>query len=239
MASNNQYLLMKQYSNLCLFDKELTLIKQCPWTLYNITDMCWCSTLNSFILITSEDGVFLLDEHITSIEPIRTIYKKRWFSCTCSDTSLFLTTNKCGSDIFEFNLLSSFNSFKQWKPPESCDKEDFINSIAYNNDTLALTIESGSKKTLKIELRSSTTFHQLWSLPLDLFFNSGRVYHICLLKCSEWLVIDYETSRVFQINKDGKLKTMQNYVPTPCNAVSFGSNILAIRTTNCVHFYRV
>ena len=87
MASNNRFLLIDQYPNLCLFDRELTLVKQFPWEHDRITDMCWSSTLNSFIIITDKDGVFLVNENLTSIEPIQTIEKKEWLSCTCSDAS--------------------------------------------------------------------------------------------------------------------------------------------------------
>ena len=118
MTTNNRFLLLDQYPNLCLFDRELTLIKQIPWEHDRIPDMCWSSTLNSFIMITDKDGVFLINEDMTLIESIRTIEKEKWLSCTCSDASLFLTTNKWGSDIFEFHLLSSFNLIKQWNPPK-------------------------------------------------------------------------------------------------------------------------
>ena len=55
---------MDQYPNLCLFDKELNLVKQFPWKYDRIPDMCWSSTLNSFIIITDKDGVFLVNENI-------------------------------------------------------------------------------------------------------------------------------------------------------------------------------
>jgi hypothetical protein len=239
MTSNNRYLLMDQYPNLHLFDKELTIVKEFPWTYDRITDMCWSSTLNSFIMVTDKDGVFLLDENITSMEPIKTIDKKKWLSCTCSDATLFITTNGDGSNIYEFHLLSLFNLIKQWNPPESCEQNELIHNIAYNNDALALMIRHESNRTMKIELRSSITLDRLWSLPLDLIDTGGRIYRVCLLKCDAWLVIDHKTSHLLHISKDGKLKTTENYDPTPENAVSFGSNILAIRTTNCVNFHRV
>ena len=65
------------------------------------------------------------------------------------------------------------------------------------------------------------------------------MYRVCLLKCDEWLVIDHQTSHLLHISKDGKLKFTKKYDPTPQNAVLFGSNILAIRTTNCINFYKV
>ncbi|CAF1199526.1 unnamed protein product [Rotaria sordida] len=142
--------------------------------------MCWSSTLNCFIMVTNKNEVFQVNENLTLIQSIETIEKKEWLSCTCSDVSLFLTTNDGHSGIFEFNLLSSFRLIKQWKFPQICNKDEFIHNIAYNNGTLALLIsyqsfKYDSSKTVRIEVRSSSTFDQLWSLPLYITYQDGRV----------------------------------------------------------------
>ena len=218
MASSNRFLLLDQNPNLCLFDRELTLIKQIPWERDRIPDMCWSSVLNSFIMITDKDGVFLINKDMTLIESIQTIEKEKWLSCTCSDASLFLTTNTWDSDIYEFHLSSPFNLIQQWDPRNSCENEEGIQNIAYSNETLALTIKNKSTKTITIELVSSTTLDRLWSLPLDLTHNNGqRIYRVCLLRCDEWLVIDHQITRLFHISKDGKLKFTRKYNPTPEN----------------------
>ncbi|CAF3738050.1 unnamed protein product [Rotaria socialis] len=120
MTSNNHFLLIDQYPNLCLYDENLTLLKEYPCDYDKIPDMCWSSALNNFIIITEGHGVFLMNENLTSLECIQTIEKKPWLSCTCSDSTLFLTMNESGSDIFQFNLLSSFQFMKQWKSPQTC-----------------------------------------------------------------------------------------------------------------------
>ncbi len=240
LSSNNCFLLLSQNSNLCLFDRELTVVKQFPWEYDPIPDMCWSSTLNSFIIIRIKDGVFLLNENITSIQPIRIIEQKNWLSCTCSDSTLFLTTNEASSNIYQFNLLSSFRLIKIWNCPQSCESGEIIHSIAYNNGTLALIIGPNSRKTARIELRSSETLDRLWSLLLDITYNTAPgINRVCLLKCDDWLVINHNTSRLFHVSKDGKLKVAHKYSLTPYNAVLFGSNILAIRTTKSINFYRV
>ncbi|CAF5077322.1 unnamed protein product, partial [Rotaria sp. Silwood1] len=66
-----------------------------------------------------------------------------------------------------------------------------------------------------------------------------RIIRVCLLKYDEWLVIDYSTSHLLHVSKDGKIKAKRLYEPTAHNAVLFGSNILAIRTTNCLNYYGV
>ena len=240
IASNNRYLLMDQCPNLYLYDKELTIVKETSWDYDIITDMCWSSTIDTFIIITEEDGVFLINEDMTLIEPIKTIEEEEWSSCTCSDAALYLLTNTPSSKIFQFNLLSSFNLIKQWNPPESCEEDALIYNIAYNNGTLALMINDKSNATISIELRSSSTLHRLWSSRLNLKTYSGQfMYRVCFLKCDEWLIIDNESLRLLHISKDGKLKTKKKYKPKPENAVLFGSNILAITTMKSVKFYKV
>jgi hypothetical protein len=240
MTSNNHFLLIDQYPNLCLYDKQLTLLKEYPWEYDNIPDMCWSSTLNSFIIITNKNGVFLINEKLTSLECIQTIEKKQWLSCTCSDSTLFLTTNESGSNIFQFNLLLSFHCMKQWKSPQTCNSDEFINSIAYNNETLALIIYNRNNSIKRIELRSSLTFDQLWSTTFDASYHYERwVNRVCVLKYNEWLVLDYSNSRLFHVSKDGKLKANRSYKPSANNAVLFGTNILAIKTAENVNCYRI
>jgi hypothetical protein len=168
MASNSRFLLLDQHPNLHLFDRDLTVVTQCPWKYDRITDMCWSSTLNSFIMITNNDGVFIFNESLSSLEPIQMIQKEKWLSCTCSAAYLFLTTNKLGSDVFQFSLLSSFNLVKQWSAPQSCNNNELIHNIAYNNETLVLLLKDYTNNTLHVDLRSSTTFDRLWSLPLGI-----------------------------------------------------------------------
>ncbi|CAF0906083.1 unnamed protein product [Adineta steineri] len=239
LANNSRFLLLVQKSNLCLFGRDLNLVKECLWEYDYIRDICWSSTLDKFILIV-KCGIFLADENLTSIESIETIEKRNWWSCTCSNSSLFVTMNGLGSDIFQFNVLSSFNLTKQWKPETSCGTQEYIYSIANNNETLAMTIANTTTKKVRIDLRSSTTLDQLWSLNLyDTNAPAKLISRVCLLRCDEWLVADPSGSRLFHITKDGKIEESLDDKSKPSNAVLFGSNILAINTTKCVNFYRV
>ncbi|CAF4071818.1 unnamed protein product [Adineta steineri] len=239
LANNSRFLLLVQKSNLCLFGRDLNLVKECLWEYDYIRDICWSSTLDKFILIV-KCGIFLADENLTSIESIETIEKRNWWSCTCSNSSLFVTMNGLGSDIFQFNVVSSFSLTKQWKPETSCGTKEYIYSIANNNETLAMIIANTTTKKVRIDLRSSTTLDQLWSLNLyDTNAPAKLISRVCLLRCDEWLVADPSGSRLFHITKDGKIEESLDDKSKPSNAVLFGSNILAINTTKCVNFYRV
>src|SRR5207248_35003 len=168
--------------------------------------------LASFILINNEKEVFLVKENSLSIERLHKIEEEYWWSCTCSDTSLFLTNTTMGTNIFQFNLLSSFQLIKQWKPPISCKQHEYIDDIAYNNGRLALVIKVPSNNTVHLEVRSSTTLDQLWKIQLDVkksWFQ--QTIRCCSLKYDEWLVVEGDTSQLFNILKNGKLKVMGEY----------------------------
>jgi hypothetical protein len=240
LISDNQFLLIDQHPNLCLVNQQFQIIKQSPWKFDFIRDMCWSLTLNSFILTTRSRQIYLVHEKTLATELIQTIEEQDWSSCTCSETSLYLTTRREGTNIFEFNLLSSFQLIKRWKPPHSCKQYEIILNTAYKNKKLALVISHSSTNIVQLELRSSTTLDRIWLLKLDMSHIIGQPLIRCSsLKSDEWVVIDNNTSQLVHVNKDGQIKGTSTCNPSPWNAVLFGSNLLAIRTKNSVHFHKI
>ncbi|CAF2747907.1 unnamed protein product [Rotaria sp. Silwood2] len=225
LASNDQSILISLSNSLCLFDRNLNLVKKSSWKFECIYDMCWSSTLSNFIVITDKKKIYRINETTLSIERIYGIEEKDWLSCTCSDTYLYLTTCDTGSNIFQFKLLPLIRPVKQWQPPYSCKLHESIHAIEYNNRTLALIIRESFGGMVNIELRSSSTLNRLWSLPLDIR-SSGLWSRIscCSLQYDEWLVVHTTTSRLFHISKDGILKIILECHQKLNNAIMFGSN---------------
>jgi len=238
LSSNNQYLLIYRMKNLCLIDRQLTLIKQTPWNYGRIWDMCWSSTLNRFIVMAHYD-VYLIDQNTMTIERIQTIPKRNWWSCTCSNTSLFLSTYEYGSSIMEFNLQPSIQFIKKWTSPITCNKDEFIKDIFYNNQSIALTIYNKKYFTKRIELRSLTKFDYLWSLELDIRDQCHNTLRSCSLHDNQWLVADFDNQRLFHITNQGKLKTTYTYNTQPWYINLFNQNILVISTRNSVNFHKL
>lgn len=240
LVSNNQYLLIDRHPNLCLINQQFEIIKESPWKFDFIRDMCWSSTLNSFILITRNKEIYLLNNKNLSTELIQTIEEQDWSSCTCSDTSFYLTTRREGTNIFQFDLLSSFQLIKRWKPPQSCKQYEIILNTAYQNKKLAFVISHSSTNIVQFELRSAITLDRIWSLKLDLSHTIGQSLIRCSpLKSDQWLIIDNNTSQLIHITKDGQIKITSQCNPSPWNAVLFGSNLLAIRTKNSLQFHKI
>ena len=240
LATNNHYLLIDQHPNLCLVNQQLQIIKQSPWKFDFIRDMCWSSTLNCFIVITRSREIYLVQEKSLASELIQTIEGQDWSCCTCSESSLYLTARREGTNIFQFNLLSSFDLIKRWKPPQSCKQYEIILNTAYKNTKLALVISHSSTNIVQLELRSSTTLDRLWLVRLDITHTMGQPLIRCsALKSNQWLVVDNNTSQLIHVDKDGQIKGISTCNPSPWNAILFGSNLLAIRTKNSVNFHKL
>ena len=239
LACNDEHLLIHQEPNLCLVDDDLNILRQNSWIYGTIYDMCWSATLNRFIVINGSD-VFLVDEQSVSIENIPTLKNHKWLSCTTSESSLFLSTKVWGSSVMEFTLLPTVSLLKQWQAPDTCTRNEVINSLVYSsNGTLAMMIKNPAEKTIHIEMRSATTLDRLWAVRLNIPFSQNIRTRCCLLDHQELLVVDRNTSRLFHISKDGRVLSSSAYSPPPFSATRFGRDILAISTARGVNLHRL
>jgi hypothetical protein len=237
-ASNDRFLLIHQMPNLCLVDPEMNIIKDTLWSHGRINDMCWSSTLNRFI-VTGNEMVFLVDENTLMIDNVQTIRQQRWLSCTCSETSLFLSTNEEASSIMKFTLLPNIQLVKQWKSPDTCKRNECIHGIRHDNEKIALMIKNVDLNSLYIELKYVETLVRIWSLEINDAGNHTIAFRCCLLPGNEWLVVQYETGNLLQITKDGKLKKVIKYKPNPYRAGLMGQNKLIILTKNNINLHRL
>ncbi|CAF3153432.1 unnamed protein product [Rotaria sp. Silwood2] len=238
LASNDRFVLICQFPHLSLIDQDLTVINQSLWAYGWLCDICWSSALAGFIATTHND-VFLLDESTLSCERLDAIVEQGWFSCTCSDTSLFLSSFGRGASVSEFTLLPSIQLVKQWLSPDTCGEDELINDIVYKNGACALMVNNPLNKTIRMELRSSTTFNRLWSLQLDIASSKNAITCCSLNNTDEWLVIDCDTSRLFHITNEGKVKATREYNPKPWRACYFGPKFLVIATMGGVNVHKL
>ncbi|CAF3903620.1 unnamed protein product [Rotaria sordida] len=238
LTNNDRYFLIHQHPDLCLFDREMNIVKQTLWSYGAIHDMCWSSTLDRFIVL-GKNNIYLIDENTMTVDNVQTSEERYWGSCTCSDTVLFASTNEYPSSVLEFTLILTIELIREWKYPLTCIKDEGIADTVYNNGNLALMVMSESKKSVRIELRNANTFDPIWSLKLDIRCVQKIAFRCCSLTFNEWLIIDYETGRLIQITKDGKMKKTIQYHPTPCRAILFDFNKLAVLTVDDVTLHTV
>ncbi|CAF1087828.1 unnamed protein product [Rotaria sp. Silwood1] len=237
LTSNDRFLLVHIDSNLCLINKELSIVKRKEWIYDRIEDMCWSSTLYCFVIITL-NSIFLFNENTMQIESVENLSTHHWWSCACSNKSLYLSKHAFDSTIFQYSLIPSIQFVKQWHTVDTSKQKQRIDTIIYNNKTLCLMINDQTDQLKFIELRSSDTFNILWSLRLDLNYNNNAIGG-CLFTHDEWLVVDWDTSCIFHIVNDGILKENAIYDFVPYNVNLFNSNILVVLTKGGIHFYKV
>ncbi|CAF4266725.1 unnamed protein product, partial [Adineta steineri] len=225
IAINGDFLLMQKGNNLCLIDREMIIIKKSPYFHDSIFDMCWSSILANFIVI-GENGIYVVDENTMAIETQQSIEKRTWFSCTCSDAFLFVSTFEAESSIVKFSMSPTVAAIKEWKTPDTCASDERIDNIVYNNSTLALMISNARTGIMRIELRASDTFDRIWTLTLDITRSTHISIRCCALNCGEWLVADFNTDCLVQITNDGKIKRKIPYDTAPYRIALFGPDLL-------------
>ena len=93
-------------------------------------------------------------------------------------------------------------------------------------------------KSKSIQLRNALTFDHLWTVELDIDYDS-RAIRCCCFNHDEWLVIDWNTSNIFHISNDGKLKLTYDYHPSPSCAAMIGSNLLVISTSDGINLHKL
>jgi hypothetical protein len=237
LASNDRLLMIHHAPNLCFVNAELIIIKQVLWPHNVIKGICWSSTLDRFIVIV-KDNVFLVDENTMSIESVETVEKRNWFTCTCFNDQLFLSTHEWGSSIVEVNLSPRIAIIKEWKSPIACPMDEYIGDMVYNNKTLAVVISNKVNKSIRMELRSCTTLDCLWSLALDVPYKD-LVFHCCSLDFNEWLVAASSAGCLLHITADGNIKETIAYKEIPYRVTLFSYNMIAASVKTGINFHKI
>jgi hypothetical protein len=236
ITSSDRFLLVHIDGDLCLIGKDLSIAKQSKWNDNDISDMCWSSVLERFFVIIRK-MVLSIDESRLSFKQILQVEGENLWSCGCSNKSLYLSQNAWDSSISEYRLLPSIQFIKVWKTTENLNSEQRVDNIKCNNDTLALIINDRFSRARFMELRSLKTFSPIWSIRLDIEYNTN-VMRCCSLNDDQWLVSDWYTSRIFHITNEGEVKGRSKYTSIPYNISLFGSNILVIITDDGIHFLK-
>lgn len=146
IARNERVTLMHRTPDLCLIDQTFNIVHQTRWHYGQIKSMCWSYTLDRFIVV-SEQGIFFVRENTMLIDKVLTILNNKLFACTCSDTSLFLSTYTLASSITEHNISPDMETVREWMSPDTCSNNEYINDIKYSNESLALLIRNVSDGT--------------------------------------------------------------------------------------------
>lgn len=236
LASNDRYLLMHQNPHLRLLDQDLQEVKTSPWTDDWIRDMCWSTKRACFIVLTTRK-VLLIEENLEPRPIIEEPPAATWFSCTCSDSSLYLSTLEWGSAIYELDLLSFDRVRQRWNSPLTCGSHEGIEDIQYSNERLALLICDHLTRQKRLELRSAQSLERIWSYALG-GTPSMRLGTCCPLPHDDWLAVNGSERHIYHITNDGKFKGRMIYRSVPYRANLFGSHILALANESSLDLHR-
>ena len=239
IGCNEEHLVIQQKSELMLFNKDATVSRRIDWDKPSIRSIVWSSTLNEFILHTSDGNLLLFNSKFESTEPIANDPIRSWHLCACSDTSLFASTYRQRSDLFQFDLLSRFQLIKRWQPPHSCQENERIIDMTGRNKTLALIIQSSS--SVRLELRSAETLERLWSTPIEMKVNVNCAPIIgSSLDSTDWVLVDYNASQLLYVSSNGQLKKIATYpYSAPWSAVLLDSKTLVVTTEKSLNFHHL
>jgi len=239
LSTNDQYILIDQNPRLTLVDFQLNVVEQISWNYGIISDMCWSSLLDSFVLITEKSKAYLVNAKSLAVRLIESMQNQLWISCSCDQSSLFVSSLSNG--IVEFTLLPSISYLKRWDPPMTCQNDQSIKDICLNETSIAFLVFSNTNQTVDFLIRSISTFHQLFSVRLQI---SNPSYSLPIRCCShknkkQWLISDANSSQLLLIDQYGKMKSTFSYDQPPLNLVVCNSNLLVIRTEQMIHLYRL
>jgi hypothetical protein len=173
------------------------------------------------------------------IDKIRSIAWQQWFSCTCSDTYLYLSTKVYNSALMQFSLLPSIAFVKRWASPDICKQDEAIDGIVYNDNKLALMISNDTKRVVRLELRSILTLGRIWSVQLDVVYSDQQAFRFCSINNNEWIVADHSGSCLLHITRDGSMKIVAGYQPEPCCVIEFRHHTLVVSTKSVVNFHKL
>lgn len=235
VSTNNQHLLVyREDKNLCLLDRNFTIVKEIPFVHDDIHGVCWSSTVNRFIIITFKE-ILSLDENKMILEKCPVPSKVDWWRGTCSDDILYLSTVEWGSSIYQFNLRSSFKFVKEWHAPKTCKKEEIICDLKYHNDFLAMPIYNKYQEQSRFDLRSVTTLDCIWSIRIH-----GRC-RCCSIDVDQWLVMDHDDRRFFHISADGKLLEADKYDQHERleDIISWGIDDIIVLTKKTINLHKL
>ena len=230
MSNNEKHLLIQQNSDLCLLDRHFAVIKQTPWPHDPIWDMCWSPSLSRFYVLTEQE-LFSFDHNTSTITKSSISADVQWYRVTCSESTLFLSTQGAGPTIFEYKLPLSSKGSKEHRPPETCHELECIFDMRANHKLLALVIHNEESGLTRLDLLSVASFQRQWSIEVGCGFRCGVLYD------EHWMVTDPLNRRLYHVSKDGKLLKSEKYVYQPWNVVQWGKYILALRTTDGINLH--
>jgi hypothetical protein len=244
LANNDTSILLHRHPTLCLYDHNLNFINEThPYFDLSIIDMCWSSTLKSFLILTNED-IFILNETKMILEKsnIPTRNEGHWHNLTPSLTSLYLTAYKWGTSIYQYDIHSSkFQFNRRWKTPITCSKDESIDHFIHNNNSqIAMIIQNRLNNKKYFQLRNDQTLDLIWLFELNQCEMTIHRNRFSLINENQWLIIDSNQSKLVIFSQNGLFKQMIDYhFDQPFRALQIKSNFLLVTANHSINLHQL
>ncbi|CAF2106433.1 unnamed protein product [Rotaria magnacalcarata] len=235
LATNDKYLLTIDKSNLYLFDQSLKIVHQKSFLKQQIKDICWSTTPEKFIFISSTD-IFTFDDKTMTFTLFNIYFNNNhpWQHGTCSETSLFLSTFGENPFIVELQFYPSIHFHKRYQSEIVCEQNDAINDIKYSDNNLAIIIENGLINQSYLQLYATKSFQCISIVSLG----QGWGHRTYSFNHRYWIVIDkYNNQIIYILNNGNRVKT-ENYLTKPLNIVSWTKYHVVIKTMQTLNIHQ-
>jgi len=242
MGANDKYLIYCPKGRFCVIDergREKLNIEQD----FRVYDICWSSFLKKF-LISSKESLYSLDIMKTEqqLKHIKDFPSRVIPSCTCNEDIFLIFTHVDGKRIEEYNMSSNWKLIKTFKPPISCNKNDYIHGMRFNSNgsrlgvTLSCIQEDNNSRRSWFELRNPYDNMKV----LQIVQLTG---HNCCgllgLPKQQFLVDSSKGKKFYLIDANGQLKqTIEYDADAYMSTALINENCLVIQTDlNLLRFY--
>ncbi|UJR14317.1 hypothetical protein I4U23_001311 [Adineta vaga] len=237
LACNDKHILLKQTPYLCLFNRQLMIIKEIPWP-YEHVNTCWSSTLERFILITDQK-IFTLDDNTIILDHCQISSNDQilWRNGACSTSNLFLSTGDICVSLQQYTLQPLIQFVKTWHVTGLHPQNEGILTFICTNDKLAFVISNIYVFRRRFEVHSLLTYERLWSISLE------AVAHCCSIYNDQWIIMELLKPRLLHLSIDGKI--LQEYQTKPLatdiiwNAVQLDQDTIVTLTMTSLNLHKL
>ena len=239
MCGNEKSLLICEKDSLLLFDENFIPQEDFHWTNGSIYCLCWIDFVKKFLLLNDRREIYLINEnHLSIYERIESIPSMNWWSSTCYDKYLYLSTYGRDPIVVQIDLSKSFQLIKQLKCPFLCHSDEFIQQLNSFSDKFILIVSNPKKKLSTCQIRSPVSLNLLSSITLNFSPTSYQnSIHSTILLSQQLIFIQENSSEILCLFKDETTKII-DYRRFIRNISSFHRNICVIRTDRHLVFYQ-
>ncbi|CAF1326281.1 unnamed protein product [Didymodactylos carnosus] len=237
IAASERDLLYCDKDTLCLTDRTGHKTNALQWGEDCVSDICWSSFLDRFLILTSTTlhSLNVQRSEVTQIKQVSDKKKADFLRCTCANQTLLVSTSENGSVVEEWDMSGEWRMMRRWQPPVSCQQNEWIMSILLSCDGSHIGVTVlvvGQYNQFHVRDRSKNILNTI-TFP---WLEYG--YVLLSVPNGQWLTHEPKNKQLQIIDRDGKLEQTFTYDKGVNRTTLIGQRCLVIRTDDnelCFH----